>query len=83
MAIIESDILLGRILKEKGYGGSSIGEQLKSISPQSLSTLNDAWEAHKVRNQIAHDGADFVLTKKKAQETITMYKRVFSEFGEL
>ncbi len=81
LAIIEADIILDDILKQRGYAGNSLGERLKSISPQQLSSLNDAWEAHKIRNRIAHDGADFVLTKRVAQDTITKYRRVFGEFG--
>tara|TARA_B100000508_G_scaffold128485_1_gene114301 strand:- start:3130 stop:3768 length:639 start_codon:yes stop_codon:yes gene_type:complete len=81
LAIIEADIILDDILKQRGYAGNSLGERLKSISPQQLSTLNDAWEAHKVRNRIAHDGADFVLTHRMAHETIARYQRVFAEFG--
>lgn len=83
LAIIEADVILDTILKKKGYAGGSLGERLKSISPHQLSTLNDAWEAHKVRNNIAHAGSDFVLTKRMAEETISRYQRVFSEFGEL
>ena len=81
LAIIEADIILDDILKQQGYAGNSLGERLKSISSNQLSTLNDAWEAHKVRNRIAHDGADFVLTQRVAQETIAQYQRVFAEFG--
>lgn len=81
LAIIEADIILDDVLKQQGYAGNSLGERLKSISPQQLESLQDAWEAHKVRNKIAHEGADFVLTPRLAQETITRYKRVFAEFG--
>jgi hypothetical protein len=81
LAIIEADIILDDLLKQHGYAGNSLGERLKSVSPRQLNTLNDAWEAHKIRNRIAHDGADFVLTKRVAQETITQYRRVFAEFG--
>jgi hypothetical protein len=81
LAIIEADIILDDILKKRGYTGSSLGERLKSISPNQLESLNDAWEAHKIRNRIAHDGADFVLTKRVAQETIARYLRIFREFG--
>ncbi|MCA9362212.1 hypothetical protein KC906_02460 [Candidatus Kaiserbacteria bacterium] len=81
LAIIEADIILDSVLKERGYPGTSLGERLKSLSSEQLSTLQDAWEAHKIRNRIAHDGADFVLTKRVAQETITRYQRVFNEFG--
>lgn len=83
LAIIEADIILEGILKERGYVGNSLGERLKSIPPSQLSTLNDAWEAHKIRNMIAHEGADFVLTHRMAEETVNRYRRVFGEFGIL
>ncbi len=83
LAIIEADIILDDTLKQKGYAGNSLGERLKSISPNQLESLDDAWEAHKVRNRIAHDGSDFVLTQRLAQETIARYRRVFTEFGIL
>lgn len=81
LAIIEADILLDDLLKQHGYAGVSLGDRLKSISPSVLHSLDDAWQAHKVRNQIAHAGADFVLTQKITRETIMMYKRVFEELG--
>jgi hypothetical protein len=81
LAIIEADIVLDETLKQLGYSGGSLGERLKSISPQQMTSLHDAWEAHKVRNRIAHDGADFVLTHRMAEETINRYRRVFSELG--
>lgn len=81
LAIIEADIILDDTLKDRGYAGNSLGERLRSITPNQLSSIDDAWEAHKVRNQIAHEGADFVLTKRLADETIARYRRVFTEFG--
>lgn len=81
LAIIEADIILDDILKRQGYAGTSLGERLKSISPTTLASLDDAWQAHKVRNQIAHAGAEFVLTQKIARETIVQYERVFKEMG--
>lgn len=81
LAIIEADIILDEVLKDAGYGGTSLGERLKSISPEQLRSLDDAWQAHKVRNQIAHGGADFILTQRLAQDTIKQYRRVFHEMG--
>ncbi len=83
LAIIEADIILEEALKQKGFPGASLGERLKNVSVQQLNTLQDAWEAHKVRNRIAHDGADFVLTRRIAQDTIARYQRVFAELGVL
>jgi len=83
LAIIEADIILDEALKRQGYAGTSLGERLRSISPAALQSLDDAWQAHKVRNEIAHGGVDFVLTHKLARETIVRYERVFAEMGLL
>lgn len=83
LAIIEADIILDGLLKERGYAGDTLGERLRSIAPHQLSSLQDAWEAHKVRNMIAHEGPDFILTKRMVEETIGRYRRVFAEFGIL
>jgi hypothetical protein len=80
IAVIEADILLEETLTNAGYVGGTIGDKLKTANPSSFTTLQDAWEAHKVRNQIAHEGSDFVLTRKIAQETIIRFERVFREF---
>jgi len=81
LAIIEADIVLDQTLKDRGYAGNSLGERLRSITPNQLASIDDAWEAHKVRNKIAHEGADFVLTKRIAEDTIARYMNVFREFG--
>ncbi len=81
LAIIEADIILDDTLKRQGYAGPTLGDRLKSISPETLHSIDDAWQAHKVRNQIAHAGADFVLTQKIAREAIMQYERVFKELG--
>jgi hypothetical protein len=80
LAIIEADILLDELLNTLGYAGNTIGEKLKSVSPNSFQTVNQAWRAHNVRNRVAHEGANFELSKKEAQEVITQYKMVFDEF---
>jgi hypothetical protein len=81
LAIIEADIMLEEILDAAGYAGTTVGEKLKGASTNRFQTIDQAWKAHIVRNKIAHAGADFVLTKKMAQETVTQYRMVFQEFG--
>lgn len=83
LAIIEADIMLEKVLDNAGYAGNTIGDKLKSASPTSFTTLQDAWDAHLIRNKIAHQGADFVLTQRTAQEAIIKYQRVFKEFEAL
>jgi len=77
-AIIEADIMLDDVLMKQGYVGDGVGEKLKSAEPAEFKTLQDAWEAHKVRNQIAHE-AHFDLSETLARRTIARYENVFRE----
>lgn len=79
-AILEADIILGELLTRLGYKGEGIGEQLKRANKSDFKTLDDAWEAHKIRNRVAHDGSDFVLTKSEAKRVIDLYRKVLEEF---
>jgi hypothetical protein len=79
-AIIEADILLDEMLDKMGYHGDSIGEKLKQIEASDFLTLNQAWEAHKVRNQIAHQGGNYILSRDEAEKVISLYEEVFREF---
>ena len=81
LAIIEADIILDQTLKDRGYAGNTLGERLRGITPSQFSSIDDAWDAHRVRNKIAHEGSDFVVTQRIADETIAKYMRVFREFG--
>ncbi len=81
-AIIEADIILDEIVKRNWEElGENLGERLKKIEPSDFLTLDQAWEAHKVRNGIAHEGSGFVLTDREAKRVIGLYEQVFSEFG--
>lgn len=80
-AIIEADIMLDDLLTARGYRGEGVGEKLKSVEPTDFGTLQDAWEAHKIRNQIAHEGSAFNLSETLARRTIAHYENVFREFG--
>jgi uncharacterized membrane protein len=79
-AIIEADIMLDGLLKNMSLPGDTIGDKLKAVNRGDFQTLDNAWEAHKIRNQIAHDGSAFVLTSRTARETISNYEAVFNEF---
>jgi hypothetical protein len=80
LAILEADIILGDMLDKMGYKGETIGDKLKSIEKSDFLSLDDAWAAHRVRNVIAHEGAEFVLTQREARRVIDLYKKVFEEF---
>jgi len=78
-AIIEADIMLDDLLSRQGYIGDGVGEKLKSIESAELHSLHEAWDAHKVRNQIAHEGSAFDLQEALARRTIAHYENVFRE----
>jgi hypothetical protein len=82
-AIIEADIMLDDLLTQLGYQGASLGEKLRAVDPSRFRTLDEAWDAHKVRNQIAHQGSAYPLTDHLAYRTILHYENVFKEHGEI
>ena len=80
VAILEADILLYDMLTQMGYEGDSIGEILKNVDKANFVTIDDAWKAHRIRNIIAHEGANYELSREEAERTIRLFKRVFDEF---
>lgn len=79
-AIIEADTILDDIVTRAGYPGETLGERMRGIEKSDFRTLNEAWEAHKVRNRIAHEGSSFRLNKREAERIIDLYRKVFEEF---
>ena len=80
LAILEADIMLGGLLDTLFLPGETIGDKLKAVEKSDFLTIDNAWEAHKVRNQIAHDGSAFMLSQREAKRVIGMYQSIFEEF---
>lgn len=80
LAVIEADMMLAELLDTMNLQGDSIGEKLKGIEKSDFNTLDLAWEAHKVRNQIAHDPS-FMLTQREARRVVSLFEQVFKEFS--
>ena len=80
IAIIEADTILDEIVERMGYHGETLGERLKKIEKSDFNTLDNAWEAHKVRNAIAHEGSAFQLNEREARRVIALFQSVFEEF---
>ncbi len=79
LAIIEADIILDELVTSLGYTGEGLGEKLKQIRPDDLNSVDAAWEAHKVRNRIAHEGTAIDLTEREVKRIIGLYRQVFQE----
>lgn len=82
-AVIEADIILGDMLIGLGYRGEGIGEQLKRAVRGDFKTLDEAWEAHKIRNELAHAGSDYPFSQFEARRVVNLYRKVFEEFFHL
>ncbi len=80
-AVLEADIMLDDAITSKGYTGDGVGEKMKQVQKGDINSIDDAWEAHKVRNRIAHDGADFDLSQREAKRAVGLYEKVFKELG--
>jgi len=81
LAILEADNMLDDLTKKLGYQGENLGERLKSVDASVFSTIDYAWEAHRVRNKIAHEGTDYILNHYEAKRVIVLFERVFKDFN--
>ncbi|MDO8561926.1 MAG: hypothetical protein Q7S05_03810 [bacterium] len=81
LAILEADIMLNELLDMKGYKGDTMADKMKQIDKADFNTIDDAWDAHKVRNRIAHDGSAHQLNDHETRRVISLYEHVFKEAG--
>ncbi len=80
LAILEADIMLNGLLDALSLPGETVGEKLKNVEKSDFTTIDSAWEAHRIRNSIAHDGVAYLLNQREARRVIELYRRVFQEF---
>src|SRR3989338_4970428 len=77
-AVIAADSLIEKILAMAGYGGENLGEKLKNIEPADLDSLDALWEAHKIRNRIAHE-TGYALPKEDAERALNLFEKALKE----
>ena len=80
-AIIEADNLVDDLLKNL-FPGETMGERLMNIDKTQLLTIDDLWEAHKIRNRLAHD-TNYFLRHAEAVNAIRLYEKTLKELGAL
>ena len=81
VAVIEADSMMEEILKDRGFSGTSLSELLEGAKESGYLTIQDAWDAHLIRNQIAHEGSDFALSQVEGRRVIKMYQNFFEELN--
>lgn len=82
-AIMEADVMLDDAISSRGYTGEGIGEKMKQVERGDINTIDDAWEAHKIRNRVAHEGTNYELTQRETRRAINLYENVFRELGHI
>ncbi|MFA6586270.1 MAG: hypothetical protein WCS86_03885 [Candidatus Paceibacterota bacterium] len=80
LAIIEADSMLFDLLVQLGFKGDTLGDKLKNVDQKSFRFVNSAWEAHNIRNKIAHEGSSFEVSLHEAKRVINLYEEIFQEF---
>ncbi len=79
VSIIEADSMLEESLKNKGVIGDTVGELLEATRSSGYKYIQDAWDAHIMRNKIAHEGSKEALSKIETRRTIRMFQKFFEE----
>lgn len=79
LAVLEGDILLDEMLQTIGAAGDTVAERLKSTNAKTLPSLQLGWEAHLIRNRLAHDGADYELNQREARRVVGLFERILTE----
>ncbi len=80
LAILEADIMLNELLDLLAYRGETMADKMKQVERADWKTIDLAWEAHKMRNAIAHQGSMQRLSDREARRIIGLYEQVFKEF---
>lgn len=81
IAILNADKLVDQALREKGYKGQSMGERLKSAKSD-LPHRDNIWQAHKVRNQIAHE-PDAKVSYDQTRRALAQFKQTLKDLGAI
>lgn len=82
IAIIEADKALDNALRNAGVTGATLGDRLKRVKPSQLPNIDAVWQAHKLRNQIAHD-AEMSLKRDAAEKALSIYRTALETLGAL
>ena len=79
LAILEADIMLNELLDVMGYKGDTMADKMRVADRSTFPSIDLAWEAHKIRNRIAHDGSAHQLTARETRRVIAIYEKVFKD----
>lgn len=78
LAVLQADSILDDILKRSGFPGETMGDRLKKLDRSKLSSLDEVWDAHKIRNVIAHD-PNRPISRREIERAIDSFEKALKE----
>lgn len=82
LAILNADKLLDKALRQRGFAGETTGERMKSAAlKKQFSQPQAIWEAHKLRNRIAHE--EVQLDRRQTSWALQNFRRALRDLGAL
>lgn len=81
LAVLNADKLVDRALRDSRYQGETMGDRLKSAR-DTWSNANELWEAHKLRNRLAHE-TSAAVSYDEAKRALIAFKRALKDLGAI
>ncbi|MDE2020153.1 MAG: hypothetical protein KGJ13_07450 [Patescibacteria group bacterium] len=82
IAVIQADTILEEALRHAGTRGTNLGDRLKNLKRGQMPNLEDVWQAHKLRNQIAHEPV-LKVKRDTAERALDAYREALKNLGAL
>ena len=82
IAIMQADTILEEALVRAGVRGNNLGDRLKNLKRGQVPNLEELWQAHKLRNQIAHEPM-FKLKRDTVERALDIFKEALKNLGVL
>jgi len=81
LAVLNADKLVDQALRDRGFKGTTMGERMKTAK-STWSDRNSIWEAHKLRNKVAHE-SDAKVSYDAARRALAGFKRALKDLGAI
>jgi len=82
LAVIEADKLVDAVIKAHKFQGETMAERMKQISESHLSSIDDLWKVHRLRNHLVHT-PEFHINKAQSIKAMQMYQQILKDFKAL
>jgi len=81
LTILNADKLLDQALRERGFKGETMGERMKTAK-KTWTNENHVWNAHKLRNRIAHE-TNVRVSFDETRRALVAFKQALKDLGAI